>query len=62
MDHAGRIQQLKEVESSLNKDMGKIDKEIKLLQKKKLKIGKRISHNMRYRNRLINEQHDRSTL
>lgn len=50
-----RLQQLHEQENSMNKEMGKIGKQIFELEKKKKKIAKRISGNMKFRNELINK-------
>lgn len=50
-----KLKTLHEKENDLNKEIGKIDGQIKLLNKKKGKIAKQVSHNMRYRNRLINQ-------
>jgi hypothetical protein len=49
-----RLLKLHAEENDLNKEMGKITFAIKECQKKKLKIAKRISSNMKYRNKLIN--------
>jgi hypothetical protein len=48
-----KIQELHEKENELNREIGKIDKEIKLLQKRKVKLAKQVSANMKYRNKLI---------
>jgi len=48
-----RLLQLHNEENLLNKEMSRINYQIKQLEKQKLKIAKRVSHNMRYRNRLI---------
>lgn len=50
-----KLKTLHNQENDLNKQIGKIDGQIKLLNKKKAKIAKQVSHNMRYRNRLINQ-------
>lgn len=50
-----KLKTLHEKEKELNKEMGKIDYQIKTLSKKKVKIAKQVSNNMRYRNRLINQ-------
>jgi hypothetical protein len=40
-------------EGEVLQEIGKIDKEIKWLNKKKLALAKRVSKNMKYRNQLI---------
>jgi hypothetical protein len=50
-----RLALLHAEENLLNQELSQIDKAIRQLRKKKLKIAKRISHNMRFRNRLITE-------
>jgi hypothetical protein len=50
-----RLLKLHEEEDVMNVEMGKIDKQIKLLGKRKSKLSKRISENMKFRNRLINQ-------
>lgn len=50
-----RLKTLHDQENDLNKEMGKIDHQIKLLKKKKAKVARRVSKNMLYRNRLINQ-------
>lgn len=49
-----RLQDLHDQEHTFNVDMGRIDNEIKALLKKKAKLAKRVSNNMKYRNQLIN--------
>lgn len=50
-----KLKELHIKEDELNKEMAKIDAKILALKKQKLKIAKRISHNMKYRNKLINQ-------
>lgn len=49
-----RLLKLHAEENDMNKEMGKHNRTIKECQRKKLKIAKRISSNMKYRNKLIN--------
>lgn len=42
-------------EDEMNREMTKIDKQIYELQKRKNKLAKRISGNMKFRNTLINK-------
>ena len=49
-----KLLKLHSEENEMNKEMGKQNYQIKLCQKKKLKIAKQISVNMKYRNKLIN--------
>lgn len=48
-----RLNNLHEEENAINKEMNAVGFQIKTLQKKKAKLAKRISHNMRFRNKLI---------
>lgn len=48
-----RLLELHAQEDEMNKEMGRINKTISDLQKKKKKLASRISGNMRFRNRLI---------
>lgn len=48
-----RLEQLHEQENNLNKEMGEISYQISQLEKRKAKIAKQVSNNMKYRNRLI---------
>jgi len=48
-----RLETLHDRENALNKEMGKIDKEIKRLSIRKIKLQRMISKNMTYRNILI---------
>lgn len=50
-----KLKALHEAENKLNKDMSTVDYKIKKLQKEKDKIKKMVSHNMKYRNRIINQ-------
>lgn len=50
-----RLKRLHDQENELNKEMSKIDYQIKMLRKQKEKVAKRVSNNMRYRNKLINQ-------
>ena len=50
-----RLKELHKQEDEMNKEMGKIEAQILILKKKKAKLAKRISGNMLYRNRLINQ-------
>lgn len=50
-----RLQQSHRQEDAMNKQMGLIDKEVKELNKRKAKLSKMISGNMKYRNQLINQ-------
>lgn len=50
-----RLTELHSRENELNAAMGQIDKEIKLLTATKAKIAKRISNNMKHRNKLIEQ-------
>lgn len=50
-----KLKVLHDQENGLNKEMGKVNFQIKQLKKQKDKIAKRVSNNMRYRNRLINQ-------
>ena len=56
MDYKTKIAMLHEREDALNKEMGEIDKQIRLLQRRKLKITRLISNNMLFRNKVINRQ------
>jgi|HubBroStandDraft_2_1064218.scaffolds.fasta_scaffold00002_22 hypothetical protein len=42
-----------EQENTLNKEMGKIDKQLRVLQLRKDKLARLVSKNVRYRNRMI---------
>lgn len=42
-------------EDTMNKEMSNIDKQVNLLHKKKAKLSKMVSSNMKYRNQLINK-------
>lgn len=42
-------------ENAINTEMTKIDKQILQLQKRKNKLAKMVSSNMKWRNRLINQ-------
>lgn len=46
--------ELHKQEDNMNREMGKISKQILELEKKKQKLAKRISGNMKFRNQLIN--------
>jgi hypothetical protein len=48
-----RLEQLHEQENELNAEMSKINNQIVQLEKRKAKIARRVSNNMKYRNRLI---------
>jgi DNA repair ATPase RecN len=50
-----RLLQLHRSENALNKEMSKIDFEVRQLGKKKAKLQKMVSSNMKYRNQLINK-------
>lgn len=50
-----KLIQLHAQEDELNSAMTTINKEIAELEKKKKKIAKQVSHNMRLRNKIINE-------
>lgn len=50
-----KLIELHEQENSMNKEMSDINRQILELRKKKLKITKRISGNMKFRNRLITQ-------
>lgn len=54
-DIRNKLKNLHEQENELNKQMGKLNGQIKALQKKKDKLAKQVSNNMRYRNSLINK-------
>lgn len=49
-----RLLELHQQEDEMNREMGKISKQIFELEKKKQKLAKRISGNMKFRNQLIN--------
>ena len=49
-----RLLELHQQEDEMNREMGKISKQILELEKKKQKLAKRISGNMKFRNQLIN--------
>ena len=48
-----RLLQLHEEENELNREMGGINKQITLLRTQKLKLQRRISANMKFRNRIL---------
>jgi len=48
------LKMLHDSENEKNREIGKIDKEIKRLNARKLKLARQISNNMLYRNRLLN--------
>lgn len=48
-----KIKELHEHENEFNREMGIIDKEISRLQKRKAKLKKQISNNMRYVNKVL---------
>ena len=50
-----KLLQLHRQENVMNKEMSKIDRQIFDLEKKKTKISKMVSSNMKYRNTLINK-------
>jgi hypothetical protein len=50
-----KLTELHEHEDEFNKEMAKIDFNIKQLKARKEKLRKQISRNMKYRNLLINE-------
>lgn len=50
-----KLLELHQQEDEMNYEIGDIDKQIRQLKKKKQKLTKRISGNMKFRNRLINE-------
>lgn len=50
-----KLLELHQQEDEMNCEISSIDKQIRLLEKKKQKLAKRISGNMKFRNRLINE-------
>jgi len=50
-----RIQQLHQMESDVSAKVTNLDKEILMMLKKKAKFCKQLSHNRKYRNRLIEE-------
>jgi hypothetical protein len=50
-----KLLKLHNAENGMNKEMSKIDWEVKELQKRKIKITKMVSSNMKYRNQLINK-------
>jgi len=57
-----KLQQLHQLEDEINKRIGIIDKKIKellsektKLQREKIKLAKRVSHNMKLRNTIISE-------
>lgn len=49
-----RIAERKVQENDYNKQLAKLEWTIKDCKKKKLKLAKKVSDNMRYRNKLIN--------
>ena len=49
-----KLKESHDIEDLYNKEMGKIDKEILKLRKRKVKLSKLVSKNMRHRNYLIN--------
>lgn len=55
MIESKKLKQLHEHENEFNKEIGKIDKKIFALIKRKRKLQKQVSRNMIYRNQLINE-------
>lgn len=55
MDIREKLLKLHQEENVMNKDMAKLSYQIKILGKAKEKIRKRISSNMKYRNKLINQ-------
>lgn len=48
-----RLHRLREEEKTFSKRISRIEFEIKQLKKEKAKIAKQVSHNMRYRNKII---------
>lgn len=50
-----RLKELHVHENEFNYQISIIDKEIKVLLKKKAKFARQVSNNMKYRNRLINQ-------
>lgn len=53
-----KLKELHNIENSLNKEINMIDKEIQSLKSKKSKLAKRISNNMKFRNKIISELYD----
>lgn len=53
-----RIAKLHIIENEFNAENNKCDKQIREILNKKKKLGKRISHNMKYRNKLIGELYE----
>ena len=52
-----KIEKLHKIENELNVQMSNIENQIKQLTIQKNKLAKRVSHNMKYRNSLINRQY-----
>ena len=50
-----KLLQLHRQENDMNKLISDYDKQIKVAEKKKTKVAKMISSNMKYRNQLINK-------
>lgn len=50
-----RLDHLHEIENNLNRMISNIDKQIKSLRRQKVKYTRQVSHNMKFRNKLINE-------
>jgi DNA helicase IV len=55
MDVRDKLKKLHAEEDAMNFSISGINKKIKELQKEKAKIANRISANMKYRNKLINQ-------
>lgn len=50
-----RLLKLHATENEINRELSGLDKQIKTIEIKKKKLAKRVSHNMKYRNQLINK-------
>lgn len=50
-----KLSELKQAENALNKEGSRLNFIIKDAERKKKKVAKQVSANMRYRNRLINK-------
>lgn len=50
-----RLTKLHEQEDGYNKEVARINNQIKQLEIRKKKLARMISHNMKYRNKIINE-------
>lgn len=55
IDVKEKLLQLHRQEDEMNKQIGKLDKEIRVANRKKAKLAKMVSSNMKYRNKLINK-------